>query len=92
VVTTKITRLTMDVGEILLGSDPDHVAAARHRAAHTWPRSPPSRPVPRPARAMFDAAGIASLALPAGLALLALAICGPRPSVIRRATPTVPTR
>jgi hypothetical protein len=91
VVTTNITRLTMDVGEILLGSDLDHLAAAWHRAAHTWPRSPPSWSVPWPARAMFEAAGIASLALPVGLALRALAICGPRTSVIRRATPTVNT-
>jgi hypothetical protein len=55
-----------------------HLAAIAAFLAGAWP-----------ARAMFEAAGIASLALPAGLALRALAICGPRTSVIRRATPTV---
>jgi len=37
VLTTNITLLTMDLGEILLGKDARHVAKARDRARHTWP-------------------------------------------------------
>jgi len=37
VMTTNITRYVMDVGEVLLGRDPDEVAQARRRAARAWP-------------------------------------------------------
>ena len=37
VLTTNITLLTMDIGEILLGRDADHIAKARDRARRTWP-------------------------------------------------------
>jgi hypothetical protein len=63
----------MDVGEVLLGNNPAEVAGARRRAQQT-----------RPAIVGFTAgaglgaacfvAGLWSLALPTGLALLALAM------------------
>jgi uncharacterized membrane protein YoaK (UPF0700 family) len=37
VITTNITRFTMDCGEVLMGVDPRDLAEARHRARHTWP-------------------------------------------------------
>src|SRR5208337_1640559 len=37
VMTTNVTRFTMDVGEMLLGHDSDEVAKSRQRAKHTWP-------------------------------------------------------
>jgi len=74
VMTTNITLLTMDIGDMLVARDPSDVAKARTRAKHTW-------------RAVFGfvvgcglgaccevAAGLWSLALPVGLALFALAL------------------
>ncbi len=37
VMTTNVTRFMMDLGEVLLGRDPDDVARACRRANHTWP-------------------------------------------------------
>ncbi len=37
VMTTNVTRFTIDVGDMLLGHDPDQVAKSRLRAKHTWP-------------------------------------------------------
>lgn len=37
VMTTNITRFTIDVGEVLLGTDPRSIAIARDRAINTWP-------------------------------------------------------
>jgi len=37
VLTTNVTSLTMDVGEMLLGRDASRVAQARDRAKHIWP-------------------------------------------------------
>jgi uncharacterized membrane protein YoaK (UPF0700 family) len=73
VMTTNITQLTMDVVALLVARDPEDAAKAGARAKRTWP-----------AVAGFVAgcclgawceavAGLWSLALPAGLALLALA-------------------
>jgi uncharacterized membrane protein YoaK (UPF0700 family) len=74
VMTTNVTRLTMDIGEVLLARDPDDAAKARSRAKHTWPAV-----VGFAFGCGLGAAGEAalalwSLALPAGLALLALAL------------------
>ena len=72
VMTTNITRLTMDVGEMLLSRNPDDAAKARSRAMNIWP------PVVGFALgctlgAAVDAVlGLWSLALAAGLALIAL--------------------
>ena len=73
VMTTNITRFTMDVGEVLLGSDPAAVAAARRRAARTWPAIVGFAAGAALGAAFFAAAGMASLALPTSLALIALA-------------------
>jgi hypothetical protein len=63
----------MDVGEIVLGGDPAAVAKARRRARHTWPAIV-GFTVGCGAGAACEAAGLWSLVLPTGLALLALAM------------------
>lgn len=72
VMTTNITRFTMDMGEMLLGRDPEEVTKARRRAKDTWPAI-----LGFIIGCCFGAAceavvGLWSLALPTGLALLAL--------------------
>ena len=74
VMTTNITRFMMDLGDVLLARDADEMAKARNRAKHTWPAL-----VGFTAGCCLGAAceatfGLRSLALPAGLALLALAL------------------
>jgi uncharacterized membrane protein YoaK (UPF0700 family) len=74
VMTTNITRFMMDLGEVLLGRDPDDVAGARRRANHTWPAIvgfAVGCSLGAAAEAAFE---LWSLALPTGLALLALAM------------------
>jgi uncharacterized membrane protein YoaK (UPF0700 family) len=81
VLTTNVTHFVMDVGEVLLGRDADEVAAARRRAKHTWPAIVGFTAGAGLGAASFAAAGLWSLALPAGLGLLALAMglaAGPR--------------
>jgi uncharacterized membrane protein YoaK (UPF0700 family) len=73
VMTTNITRFTMDVGEVLLSRDPAAAAAARRRAARTWPAIVGFAAGAALGAALFMAAGPPSVALPTGLALLALA-------------------
>src|SRR2546428_566735 len=69
-----VTRFTRDVGEGLLGRDPDDVARARSRAKPTWPAIV-GFPVGCGLGAACEAAiGLWSLALPASLALVALAM------------------
>ncbi len=64
VMTTNVTRFTMDIGDVLLGRDPAEVARARAREQHAWP-----------AILGYTAASDRwSLALPGGLALCALAL------------------
>lgn len=72
VMTTNLTRFMMDAGEALLGRDPAEVAEARHRAKHTWPVIIGFTAGAGLGAACFAAAGLKSLGLPAGLALLAL--------------------
>jgi uncharacterized membrane protein YoaK (UPF0700 family) len=74
VMTTNVTRFTMDVGEVLLGHDPDNVAKARRRANHTWPAIVGFAAGCGLGATSEAAFGLLSLALPVGLALLALAI------------------
>jgi uncharacterized membrane protein YoaK (UPF0700 family) len=74
VMTTNITRFTLDVGEVLLRRDPAGTAQARRRAARTWPAIVGFTAGAGLGAACYAAAGLWSLALPAGLALLALAI------------------
>ena len=75
VMTTNVTRFVLDIGEVLLGRDPDEVATARRRARHTWPAIVGFTVGAGLGAAGFAVAGLWSLALPAGLGLLALAIC-----------------
>jgi uncharacterized membrane protein YoaK (UPF0700 family) len=82
VMTTNITRFTMDIGEVMMGTDPAAVAAARQRTANTWPAIVGFAVGAALGAAFFAAAGISSLVLPAGGALLALglvAVSPPRP-------------
>ena len=74
VMTTNITRFVMDVGEVLLGNDPDKVAEARRRARHTLPAIIGFAGGAGLGAACFVVAGLWSLMLPTTLALLALAI------------------
>lgn len=74
VMTTNITRFTLDVGEALLRRDPADTVQARRRAARTWPAILGFTAGAALGAACYAAAGLWSLVLPAGLALLALAI------------------
>ena len=74
VITTNIVRFTTDVGTILLGARRDEVVAARERADRLWPSIAgfiTGCCVGAVCEARF---GLRALALPAGLALLALAM------------------
>jgi uncharacterized membrane protein YoaK (UPF0700 family) len=74
VMTTNVTRLTMDIGDMLVARDPSDVAKARNRAKHTWP-AVLGFVVGCGLGAWCEAAaGLWSLALPVGLALLALTL------------------
>lgn len=72
VMTTDLTRFIMDAGQVLMGNDPDEVAKARCRAKHTWPVIIGFVAGVGLGAVCFAAAGLKSLALPTGLALLAL--------------------
>ena len=74
VMTTNVTRFMMDVGDVLLGRDSDAVAKARSRAKHTWPPIVGFTVGCGLGAAGEAAIGLWSLALPAGLALLAFAM------------------
>jgi uncharacterized membrane protein YoaK (UPF0700 family) len=74
VMTTNVTRFTMDVGEMLLGNDPDEVAKSRLRAKHTWPAIVGFTIGCGLGAACEAVIGLWSLALPTGLALVAIAM------------------
>jgi uncharacterized membrane protein YoaK (UPF0700 family) len=74
VMTTNVTRFTMDLGQVLLGRDPDNVAEARRRASHTWPAIVGFAVGCCLGAACETALGPWSLAFPSGLALLAFAM------------------
>lgn len=74
VMTTNITRFTMDFGEVLLGNDPQVVAKARRRAYHTWPAIIGFVAGCAAGAACEATLGLWSLVVPVSLALLALAI------------------
>jgi len=72
VMTTNITRFVMDLGTVVLERDPDAIVTARNRARHAWPAIV-GFAVGCGLGALCQAAyGLRSLALPTGLALLAL--------------------
>ena len=74
VMTTNITRFMTDVGEVLLGGNPIDVAEARNRAARTLPALVGFAVGCAIGAACEAALDLWSLALPAGLALLAFAM------------------
>ena len=74
VMTSNITRFAMDVGEVLLGGDPADVAKARNRAARTLPAIAGFTVGCGLGAACEATLGTWSMALPAGLALLAFAM------------------
>jgi uncharacterized membrane protein YoaK (UPF0700 family) len=74
VMTTNITRFMMDVGDVVFGRTPADVVTARDRAMRTWPAIV-GFAIGCAVGAICEATiGLLSLALPAGLALLAVAI------------------
>jgi len=73
VMTTNITRLMMDVGEVLFAKNPTQAAEASRRAEHTWPAIVGFIAGAGLGAACFGAVGMWSLALPTSLALLAVA-------------------
>jgi uncharacterized membrane protein YoaK (UPF0700 family) len=74
VMTTNVTRFTMDVGEMLLGRDPDEVAKSRRRAKHTWPAIVGFALGCGLGAASEAVVGLWSLVLPTGLAMVAIAM------------------
>jgi uncharacterized membrane protein YoaK (UPF0700 family) len=74
VMTTNITRFMIDVGDVMFGHEPADVAEARSRAMHTWPAILGFAVGCGLGAACEAAIGLRSLVLPAGLALLALAM------------------
>jgi len=74
VMTTNITRFVMDMGEVLLGNDPDKVAEARRRARHAFPVIIGFSVGAGLGAACFVVTGLWSVMLPTILALIALAI------------------
>jgi uncharacterized membrane protein YoaK (UPF0700 family) len=72
--TTNITRFMMDVGEVMFGREPTDVAEARSRAKNTWPAILGFAVGCGLGAACEAAIGLWALALPIGLALLALAM------------------
>jgi uncharacterized membrane protein YoaK (UPF0700 family) len=81
VMTTNITRFTVDVGELMLGRDRESAAQARTRVRHTWPAIVGFAAGSGLGAACQAVGGLWALVLPAGLALLAVAMAshsGPR--------------
>lgn len=74
VMTSNVTRFAMDVGEVLRGGDPAKVAVAREQAVRTLPPIVGFIVGGALGGACEAALGLWSLALPAGLALLAFAM------------------
>jgi uncharacterized membrane protein YoaK (UPF0700 family) len=74
VMTTNITLFTIDAGEILLARDLSGAAKARDRARHTWPAIAGFLVGCALGAACEAALGLGSLVVPAGFALLALAL------------------
>jgi uncharacterized membrane protein YoaK (UPF0700 family) len=72
VMTTNITRVMMDVGEIVLGRGPADVAQARDRVRRTWPAIVGFAFGCGLGATCEMAVGLRSLALPTGIAVLAL--------------------
>jgi uncharacterized membrane protein YoaK (UPF0700 family) len=74
VMTTNITRFMMDIGEVLFGRKLSDVAEARARAMLTWPAIVGFAIGCGVGATCETAIGLTSLALPVGLAVLAVAM------------------
>jgi uncharacterized membrane protein YoaK (UPF0700 family) len=74
VMTTNITRFVMDAGTMLLGRDREEIAGARRRTKHAWPAIVGFAAGCALGAICQATVGLLSLALPVGLALLALAL------------------
>ena len=74
VMTTNVTHFMLDLGGVLVGGEPAEIAKARSRAMHTLPVIVGFTVGCGLGGACEAAVGLWSLALPTGLALLALAI------------------
>ena len=74
VLTTNITVLTMDLGEMLLGRDAGRIVKARDRARHTWPAIAGFLLGCVLGAGCEAALGLRSLLLPTALAAMALAL------------------
>ena len=74
VLTTDITLLTTDVGEILLGRDAGRLAKARHRAKQTWPAVLGFLLGCAVGAWLESRIGLRALVLPVGFAYIALAL------------------
>jgi uncharacterized membrane protein YoaK (UPF0700 family) len=74
VMTTNVTQFMLDLGEMVVGSDAAKIGEARNRALHTLPVIVGFTIGCGLGAAFEAAAGLWSLALPAGLALLACAM------------------
>jgi uncharacterized membrane protein YoaK (UPF0700 family) len=72
--TSNVTHFALDIGQLLRGGDPADVAKARHRATHTLTVIVGFAVGCGVGAACEVVLGLWSLALPAGLALLALAM------------------
>jgi uncharacterized membrane protein YoaK (UPF0700 family) len=72
VMTSNVMRLTMDLGEIPFGRDPEDVTKARRRAKHTWPAIVGFAVGCGLGAICEQAIGLWSLVPPVSLALLAL--------------------
>ena len=72
--TTNITRFMMDIGEVMFARKLSNVAKARDRAMLTWPAIVGFAIGCGLGAACEAAIGLMSLALPVGLAVLAVAM------------------
>jgi uncharacterized membrane protein YoaK (UPF0700 family) len=85
VITTNIARFTTDVGTILLGAKRDEVVAARNRVDRIWP-SIVGFVIGCGLGAICEARfGLHAIALPAGFALLALAMAQANTPIVESA-------
>jgi uncharacterized membrane protein YoaK (UPF0700 family) len=77
VMTSNVTRFTVDMGTVLFGRDRNDAASAYARAKHTWPAIVGFAAGCAAGASCEAAFGLRSLALPAGFALLAVALTIP---------------
>jgi uncharacterized membrane protein YoaK (UPF0700 family) len=77
VMTSNVTRFTMDIGTVLFGRDRNDAAAAFARAKHTWPTIVGFVAGCAGGAVCEATFGLWSLALPAGFALLAVVLTIP---------------